>query len=155
VGVSGRTVLVGREGTERDVDETTVPVRDAQGHQTGIVMVLTDTTDSRREEHARQDRLRDLRRRASIVDSAADAVVVTALDGTIVTWNAAAARLFGHTDAVGQHVSLIVARQRLAEEAAILAAVLAGCRTAPYETECLRADGQRIIVSLSVSPIRN
>ena len=31
-----------------------------------------------------------------------------------MTWNAAAVRLFGHTDAVGKHVSLIVARQRLA-----------------------------------------
>lgn len=155
VGVSERTVLVSRQGTERDVDESTVPLRDAQGYQTGIVMILRDTTDSRREEHERQAHLRDLRRRASIVESAADAIVVTTPDGTIVTWNAAATRLFGHADAVGKHVSLIVARQRLSEEAAILGAVLAGCRTEPYETECLRADGQRIIVSLAVSPIRN
>lgn len=155
VSVSARTVLLNRQGSERDVDESTVPVRDTQGHQAGIVMVLTDTTDARREEHERQTLWRELRRRASIVDSSVDAIIVTAMDGTIVTWNAAAARLFGHADAIGAHVSLIVPRQRRAEEAAILGGVLAGCRTEPYETECLRADGQRLIVSLSVSPIRN
>jgi len=155
MGVSGRTVLISRHGIERDVDERTLPLRDAQGHQTGVVMTLSDTTDARREELERQSRLRELRRRASIVESAADAIVITARDGTIVTWNAAATRLFGHADAVGKHVSLIVARQRMAEESAILSGVLAGCRSEPYETECLRADGQRLIVSMAVSPIRD
>ena len=155
VGVAWRTVLVSRHGPERDVDESTVPLRDAQGHQTGIVMILSDTTESRREERERQAQLRELRRRASIMESSSDAIVVTGMDGTIVSWNAAATRLFGHADALGKHVSLIVPRQRLAEEAAILGGVLAGCRTEHYETECLRADGQRLIVSLSISPIRN
>ena len=155
VGVSARTLLVSRLGTERDVDESTVPLRDAQGRQTGVVMILTDTSESRHEERQRQARLRDLRRRASIVETANDAVIVTTLDGTIVTWNAAATRLFGHANAIGKHVSLIVARRRLAEEAAILGAVLTGCRTEPYETECVRADGQRLIVSLSLSAIRD
>jgi PAS domain S-box-containing protein len=155
MGVAERTILVSRQGSEHDVDERTVPLRDALGSQTGIVMLLADTTESRHEERERQAMLRELRRRASIVDTATDPIIVTAMDGTIVTWNAAATRLFGHADAVGKHVSLIVARQRLAEEAAILGAVLAGCRTEPYDTECLRADGRRLIVSLSVSPIRN
>lgn len=155
VGLARRTVLVSRHGTERDVDESTVPLRDGQGFQTGIVMILTDTTESRREERERQAQLRELRRRASIVEASSDAIVVTGMDGTIVTWNTAATRLFGHADALGKHVSLIVPRQRVAEEAAILGGVLAGCRTEHYETECLRADGQRLIVSLSISPIRN
>jgi PAS domain S-box-containing protein len=155
VGLARRTVLVSRHGTERDVDESSVPLRDGQGFQTGIVMILTDTTESRREERERQAQLRELRRRASIVEASSDAIVVTGMDGTIVTWNTAATRLFGYADALGKHVSLIVPRQRVAEEAAILGGVLAGCRTEHYETECLRADGQRLIVSLSISPIRN
>ena len=41
------------------------------------------------------------------------------------------------------------------KKAEILGNVLAGCRIEPYETERLRADGHRLIVSLSISPIRN
>ena len=155
VGVAGRTILVSRHGAERDVDESTVPVRDAQGSPTGIAMILSDTTESRREERERRAQFRDLRRQASIVESSNDAIVVTGMDGTIVIWNAAATRLFGYRDALGKHVSLIVPREHLAEEGEILGNVLAGCRIEPYETERLRADGHRLIVSLSISPIRN
>ena len=56
VGVAGRTVLVSRDGGERDVEESTTPVRDADGRRVGVVMILTDTTESRRERRERPER---------------------------------------------------------------------------------------------------
>ena len=47
---------------------------------------------------------------AAIVASAEAAVLSKTLDGTILTWNEAAARLYGYTaeEIVGEHVSVLV-----------------------------------------------
>src|SRR6266550_8793705 len=54
---------------------------------------------------------------AAIVDSCDDAILSKTLDGRILSWNAAAERLYGYAaeTALGQHVSLIVPPDRLAE----------------------------------------
>ena len=55
---------------------------------------------------------------AAIIDSSDDAIVSKTLDGVITSWNRGAERIFGYraAEAVGQHISLIIPRDRLAEE---------------------------------------
>lgn len=94
---------------------------------------------------------------AEVVRGTQDAVLSKDLDGIVTTWNPAAARLYGYTpeEAIGRHVSFIVPADHKDEEKVILDRVKRGERLDTYETERVRADGARISVSLTVSPIRS
>lgn len=94
---------------------------------------------------------------AEVVRGTQDAVLSKDLDGIVTTWNPAAVRLYGYSteEAVGRHVSFIAPADRKDEEKAILDRVGRGERLDTYETEQVRADGARISVSLTVSPIRS
>src|SRR6185436_14865364 len=94
---------------------------------------------------------------AAIVESSDDAIVGKTLDGVITTWNAGAERMFGYThdEIVGKPITTLLPRERLAEEATIIATLRRGERIEHFETERITKDGRRLQVSLSVSPIRD
>ena len=92
---------------------------------------------------------------AEVVRGTQDAVLSKDLDGIVTTWNPAAARIYGYNseEAIGRHISFIVPPDRKGEEMAILDRIKRGERLETYETERVRADGSRIAVSLTISPI--
>jgi PAS domain S-box-containing protein len=94
---------------------------------------------------------------AEVVRGTQDAVLSKDLDGVVTTWNPAAARLYGYTpeEAIGRHISFLVPPDHKDEEKVILERIKRGERLETYETERVRADGSRIAVSLTVSPIRS
>jgi PAS domain S-box-containing protein len=157
VGLANHTTLIGKEGTERAIDDSAAPIRNERGQISGCVLIFRDVSGRRRLEKEAASRLVDARLLASIVESSDDAIVSKSLDGFIQTWNAAAERLFGYTaeQAVGRHISLVIPPERISEEDAIVASLKAGRRVDHFETERLRSDGQRILVSLTISPIRD
>ena len=75
----------------------------------------------------------------------------------ITSWNPGAERMYGYTEdeAVGQPISILIPPQRRGEERRILDQVLSGERIEHYETERLTKDGREIVVSLTVSPLRD
>jgi PAS domain S-box-containing protein len=95
-------------------------------------------------------------RLAAIVESSDDAILTKDLNGTIITWNSGAERLFGYTaeEAIGKPVAILIPSDRANEEPNILARIRAGERIEHYETIRRRKDGSLIEISLSVSPIR-
>jgi PAS domain S-box-containing protein len=94
---------------------------------------------------------------AAIVHSSDDAIISKDLNGTIMSWNEAAVRLFGYPalEAIGNPITLIIPPDRLDEETHILNQVRAGVRVDHFETIRRRKDGSLLDVSLTVSPIRN
>jgi PAS domain S-box-containing protein len=94
---------------------------------------------------------------AAIVESSDDAVIGKTLDGIVTSWNAAAERIFGYTadEMIGSSISRLLPHDRQEELSAILAAIRRGDRVEHFETERVRKDGQRIHVSLTVSPIKD
>ena len=92
---------------------------------------------------------------AAIVSSSDDAIVSKSLDGIIITWNGAAQRLFGYSpeEAIGQHISLIIPKDRLQEENYVVERIRAGLSVDHYETVRQRKDGSMVDISLTVSPI--
>jgi len=157
VGLANHTLLIARDGTERPIDDSAAPIRDEQGRVSGCVLIFRDVSERRRFEKEEAARLLDARRLASIVESSDDAIVGKSLESIIQTWNAGAERLFGYTadQAVGRHISLIIPPDRIAEEDRIIASLKAGQRVDHFETERMRSDGTRILVSLTVSPIKD
>ncbi len=96
-------------------------------------------------------------RLAAIVDSSDDVIISKTLDGVITSWNRAAERLFGWTEAeaIGQHITLIVPDDRRAEEKEVLARLWRGERVDHFETVRVAKDGQLREVSITVSPVRD
>jgi PAS domain S-box-containing protein len=94
-------------------------------------------------------------RLAAIVDSSEDAISSMELDGTVLTWNAGAERLYGYTSAemIGRNRSLLVPASRRAELAAAMAAVALGDPIEHFETQRIRKDGSLVDISLIISPM--
>ncbi len=92
-----------------------------------------------------------------VVRGSQDAVLSKDLNGIITSWNPAAEQLYGYSarEAIGRNISFIVPADHKDEEKVILERVRRGERLETYETERIRADGARVSVSLTVSPIRS
>jgi PAS domain S-box-containing protein len=112
--------------------------------------IIRDVSERRRAERERH-------RLASIVESSADAIYSTALDGTITTWNRAAERIFGYRAAeiVGEPANLLVPEALAREGSGIHARVAHGERVDLPETTRVTRDGRVLPVWLSVSPLED
>jgi two-component system cell cycle sensor histidine kinase/response regulator CckA len=123
---------------------------DDLGRPVRLAGVSTEVTERKRVEEQRL-------RLASIVDSSEDAIFSKTLDGTIVSWNAGAEKLFGYTadEIVGKSVSLLLPPERLHELPGILERIQAGVRLEHYEVTRMRKDGRRVDISMTISPIRD
>jgi PAS domain S-box-containing protein len=116
----------------------------------GIFVLSLDATDQK-EAHDTHTQL------AAIVTSSDDAIMSTALDGTVLTWNASAERLYGYTahEIIGKGCAVFVPEDKRHELISILEQVAGGERVPPYETQCLHKRGVRVDISLTVSPLRD
>ena len=114
---------------------------------------MASTGDNAIEPDAREAQ----RRFAAVVASSGDAILTKTRQGIISSWNAAAERLYGYTpaEAIGQPISILIPAHRRGEERQILRRVLGGEHVEHYETDRVRKDGSELIVSLSVSPVRD
>ena len=94
---------------------------------------------------------------AAIVQFSNDAIITKTLDGVISAWNAAAERMFGYTEqeAIGQPITMVIPPDLHEEERDILRRLRAGERVEHYETVRVTRAGERIVVSLTISPLRD
>ncbi|HVM08043.1 MAG TPA: ATP-binding protein [Acidimicrobiales bacterium] len=94
---------------------------------------------------------------ASVVNASQDAIIGKTLDGTIVSWNPAAERLYGYRseEIVGRSIRTIVPADRPDEVAQLLASVSRGERVESHETVRVHKDGSRIDVQLTLAPVIN
>jgi len=115
-----------------------------------ILLAIEDITEAKRASE-------DASRLAAIVESSNDAIIGKDLDGTILSWNKAAERMYGYSaeEAVGKPISIIVPEGREEESSAILARVAKGEHVEHFETLRKKKDGTLLDVSLTMSPIRD
>ena len=94
---------------------------------------------------------------AAIVNSSDDPIISKDLNGIIISWNEAAERVFGYRaeEIVGQSILRLFPPELQHEEEQILSKLRAGQRIEHYETPRLKSNGERISVSVTISPIRD
>lgn len=137
-------------GSERILQGSVTPLRDAEEEISGAIMVLHDVTEHRLAQEARA-------KLAAIVESSDDAIIGKTLDGTITAWNHGAERMYGYTlrEMIGQSIRVLFPSDRPDEFATIHDRLKRGERVDHYETVRIRKDGRAIPVSVSISPIKN
>jgi PAS domain S-box-containing protein len=123
-----------------------------QAQLSRLLVTLRQRAASERDRHIEREGLF-----SAVVESSNDAIITKALDGNITGWNRAAERLYGFsaTEAVGNHIDIIVPPDRRAEVREILDRIARGEEIEHYETLRLHKDGREVHVSLSGSPIRS
>jgi diguanylate cyclase (GGDEF)-like protein/PAS domain S-box-containing protein len=121
------------------------------GDRPARLVLAQDVTEKRR---ADLERLR----LAAIVESSEDAIIGKTLDGTIVSWNQGAERMYGYAAAetLGRSYALLAPPDERGEPfSRVLERVERGERVHSFEAIRVRKDGTRLDVSLAISPTRN
>jgi two-component system CheB/CheR fusion protein len=126
------------------------PYRTADNRIEGVVITFVDISESRRADEI-------ARRLAAIVESSADAIFATELDGTIRTWNRGAERLYGYTtsEAVGRSIRFAIPEDCVKDWNEAMSRLARGEHVVQLEVRRVRKDGQRILVEVTYSPLRD
>ena len=103
-----------KDGTFYDEEMRITPVEDANGEIVSYIAIKHDVTERRKAEEAQ-------RFLAAIVESSEDAIVAYTPAGVILTWNRGAEAVFGYSagEAIGKHLSMVVAPGRLVQADAL------------------------------------
>jgi PAS domain S-box-containing protein len=94
---------------------------------------------------------------AAIVESSDDAIYGMKLDGTVVSWNRAAERIYGYRagEIIGRNVSILYPDERLDELIDTMEHIKRGTHVGRSETARARKGGLLVPVSVTVSPMKN
>ncbi len=141
--------LTTSDGSARHFLMRVNPYRTVADVISGVVVTFSDVTELKRA----QEREATL---AAIVESSSDAIISRDLGGAVTSWNLGAESLFWFRAAemVGRPFASLLPPElheplrRLDDE------VREGRPVTGVEVECLRKDGRRLLVSLTLSPIR-
>jgi len=124
--------------------------RDRAGRAVSAHGVTRDITDQKLAQEVRE-------RLAAIVESTEDAIASCTPDGIITSWNHGAEAIFGYTaeEIVGRSAASLFPPELLPEMATLLSRMASGESVARYESVRLTKDGRRVLVSMTLSPMRN
>jgi PAS domain S-box-containing protein len=138
---------VRKDGSEFPVEISLSPLETDEGFL--VSSTIRDITERRRTEQSREEL-------ASIVDYSDDAIIGKSLNGSIVSWNKGAERLYGYSseEVLGKSISILLPPDRPDEIPQIMSRVQGG-ETIHEETLRRKKDGKLIDVALTVSPIKN
>jgi PAS domain S-box-containing protein len=125
-------------------------LRDRSGGPTRMTGINIDITSRKEAEQA-------LRHLAAIVESSDDAIIGKDLNGIVTSWNLGAERMFGYSakEMIGRPITTIIPAELHKDEQSILGTIGRGERVEHFETVRLTKSGERVDVSVAVSPLRD
>jgi PAS domain S-box-containing protein len=140
-----------RDGTQFPVDIALSHTDTEDGPL--VIAVVRDLTGRSQSEDGRRhsDRL------AEIVEHSDDAIIGTALDGMVTSWNTAAERMYGYLaqEITGKSMDLLSPPGQVGEMHTVMARIRAGRPVERFEATRVRKDGSTVTVSLTVSPVHD
>ena len=144
------TQHVRRDGSRVEVEVTLSPILDSAGNVIGASCAAQDITERKRAEQATG-------RLAAIVESSDNAIIGKTLGGQITSWNHAAERIYGYSEAeaLGKHISILLPHGHDDQISDRLQRVAGGASVSYLETVSQGKDGRLVDVSVAISPIRD
>ncbi|HWB80205.1 MAG TPA: PAS domain S-box protein [Nannocystaceae bacterium] len=157
IGLANHTVLVAKDGTRRSIADSAAPIREVDGRISGVVMVFRDVTSEQLAAVALHE---SEARKAAVLESALEGVVMMDVHGNIIEFNPAAEQMFGRVRAqvLGQPLEDTIippafrerhrrglARHLVSGERAVLGRRL--------ELPAMRADGSEFPAEISVARV--
>ena len=153
-GLANHTILIARDGREFDIADSCAPIRDADNHIIGAVLVFRNVTAEHRAQQAAQDSAALVR---SIFNTVADGIVTFhAQGGKIESTNPAMEALFGYTasELKGTSLTLLVPELNQIHTNMELAYFGVGAQDRAYglarEVTGRRADGSSFSLEIAV-----
>ncbi len=144
---------LGLEGQRKD--GTPFPIEISQSPlqtEAGLLVssAIRDVTQRRKADEARF-------RLAAIVEGSDDAILSTSLDDIVTSWNGGAEALYGYTEQemMGRSLSLLLPPDRLGEDLELLGELRRDERIRHRDSLRRTKDGRDIVVSMTISPIRD
>ena len=131
-------------------------VLSVSGLALGAVIAERERAKSDREQLIREQTAVETRLRlAAIIESSHDAIFSKDLDGIVLSWNAAAQRIFGFSEAevVGRPAAILLPPELEDEEHRLLQRFRAGERIDRYRTTRVTKAGHTVNVSLTFTPL--
>jgi PAS domain S-box-containing protein len=157
VGLANHTALIGRDGSERPIDDSAAPIRNTTGDIVGVVMVFRDVTAQRKSEYILRE---SEARKSAILETALDCIITIDHEDRIVEFNPACERTFGYsrTEAMGREMGELIVPPSLRERhrsgmARYLATGEAAVLNRRLELTGMRSDGTEFPVELAITRI--
>ena len=124
--------------------------KDKFGKVAGIFVAARDISEQIRA----NEKIKQL---ANIVKHSDDAIIGKSIDGTIISWNKGAERIFGYSakEIIGKHVEILKYPEIKGRTEKIIQLLKKGKKLTNFETVRFRKDGTKIDVSISCSPVFN
>ncbi len=94
---------------------------------------------------------------SEIVGASEDAIISKTLDGNVTSWNKGAENIFGFTanEMIGNSIERLFPADKLSEEVALMHFIRHDQPVMHFETARLKKNGEKIDVSISVSPLKD
>ncbi|WP_139492032.1 bifunctional diguanylate cyclase/phosphodiesterase [Brevibacillus dissolubilis] len=144
--------MVRKDGELIEWQVTHVPILD-QGEYVGIYGIASDLTERRQ---AERELWLTREKLESFFSHTGDSIVILDTDRNVIGVNAAFERLFGYTNEELKGKELPIIPEEFQEDMnAIYVDVFAGKEVPAFETVRLSRDGAELIISLTISPIRD
>jgi PAS domain S-box-containing protein len=144
------TKRIHKDGHPIDVSVTISPIKRPDGIIVGASVVARDITDYRET----QNTILGLR---ALVEASDDAIIGKTIDGTIISWNKGAEKIYGYkaVEILGQSISVLMPPGQPNEFPELMIRLQRGEHIEKYETKRIHKDGHPIDVSVTISPVKN
>ena len=146
----GNLVNRRKDGSHYTEEMTIAPVRNGRGEVVEFIALKQDITKRLEEENAHAFL-------AAIVEGSPDAIIASTREGTILSWNRGAERIFGFSrqETIGRSFFMLVPTDRKKEVAQMFERLGEGKVISQEEGVALDKAGHRIDVWATASPIRD
>ena len=138
------------DGEIRYIHTRSSVLLDDEGKPDKMYGVTEDITERK---HAEEQ----IKRLADIVDSSDDAIIGEDLNGTILSWNKGAEKIYGYSahEMVGKPIFSLAPDSERERTSKLLEEVKSGRKVAHYEAQRTKKDGINIDILVTLSPIKN